>query len=118
MASIKKRKAPAAPPRPAFHLSLRPDDPYESRLHEAIRRMPRGLAKGALVNMIREFVARDMSEDEMHALLMDFAQEVRPVRLSGSPAPRFSSRGFQAELPMRTPRSPAHNHASALVSRL
>lgn len=74
-----RRKKP--PRRMAFHLSFHPDDPYECRLADAIKRLPRAYAKYAFINMVKEFITRAMTDDEMHSLLMDFARDVRPMRL-------------------------------------
>lgn len=71
--------------RHAFHLSLRCDDPYEDLLALAIKQMPRGYAKLAVVNMIREFVAACDGQGEMYRTLMDFARDVRCKRVVQPP---------------------------------
>lgn len=71
--------------RPAYHLSFRRDDPYEARIHEAMEDLPRGYAKDAILNMIREFIPRNMRRNQIHQLLMDFAKDVRAQRVVKSP---------------------------------
>ena len=98
------------PERMAYHLSFRPGDPYEVRLHDALERMPRGYAKDAIVNMMREFIPRTMKTSDIHQLLMDFARDVRAQRVVSSP--EVAAAAPVIEPRQRVPSAPARAAAA------
>jgi hypothetical protein len=59
----------AAGERLQFQLTFRGDDDYESRLHQALRLLPRGYAKLVFLRVMRRTVPEDATVEQMRRLM-------------------------------------------------